>query len=110
MSDCIFCNIVSGKFDTEFLGETEHSVAFRDINPEAEVHILVVPKLHCRDVVELASTNEAGLVDVANLAAKMARDFTADGAFKLIFNTGDSAGQTVFHAHAHVLSNLPKSA
>jgi len=110
MSDCIFCKIIAGEFGTEILGETEHTVAFRDINPEMPVHLLVVPKLHCRDVTELAQSNPAALIEIAQLATKLAEQHTTDGSFKLVFNTGSNAGQTVFHAHAHVLSTEPKSA
>jgi histidine triad (HIT) family protein len=110
MSDCVFCNIVAGKFGTEFVGETEHTVAFRDINPEMPVHLLVVPKQHCADVTELAAGNPAALVEIGQLASKLAAEHTSDGSFKLQFNTGANAGQTVFHAHAHVLSSMPKSA
>ena len=110
MSDCIFCKIVAGEFGTDMLGETEHAVAFRDINPEMPVHLLVVPKQHCKDVTELAASNPAALVDIAQLAAKLAAEHTTDGSFKFLFNTGENAGQTVFHAHAHVLSSMPKSA
>lgn len=109
MSDCIFCKIVAGEFGTELLGETEHSIAFRDINPEMAVHLLVVPKQHHRDVTELAKSEDAALLDIIKLAAKLADEHTSDGSYKLIFNTGEQAGQTVFHAHAHVLSQMPKS-
>jgi histidine triad (HIT) family protein len=110
MGDCVFCKIVSGAFGTELLGETEHSVAFRDINPEMPVHVLVVPKLHFRDVTDLVANDEAALTDLVKLATLIANEHSIDGSFKLLFNTGENAGQTVFHAHAHVLSQMPKSA
>lgn len=110
MSDCIFCKIVAGEYGTELLGETEHSIAFRDINPEMSVHLLVVPKRHYRDVSELVTNDEAAMFDLINLGSRLATEHTSDGSYKLLFNSGENAGQTVFHAHAHVLSQMPKSA
>ena len=99
--DCIFCKIVSGEFGTELVAENEHAVAFLDINPQAQVHILCVPRKHCRDVSELSDPEElAGLFDLIRLVAK---DRT-DGQFRLQFNTGEREGQSVFHVHAHILS------
>ncbi len=109
MTDCIFCRIVSGEFGTELLGETEHAVAFRDINPEMPVHLLVVPKKHYRDITDLVAADADALIDVAQLAARLAEEHTSDGSYKFLFNTGENAGQTVFHAHAHILSQMPKS-
>ena len=110
MSDCIFCKIVAGGLATELLGESEHSIAFRDINPEMPVHLLVVPKKHYRDVTELSESSDIELLDLIKLASKLAGEQTGDGSYKLLFNSGASAGQTIFHAHAHVLSQMPKSA
>lgn len=110
MSECIFCKIVAGDFATELVGESEHCVAFRDINPEMAVHVLVVPKSHFRDVTELISNDEEVLIDLVKLGSLIAKEHTSDGSFKLLFNTGENAGQSVFHAHGHVLSQMPKSA
>jgi histidine triad (HIT) family protein len=110
MNECIFCKIVSGEFSTEIIGETDHSIAFRDINPEMSVHVLVVPKRHFRDVTDLVSNDEEGLIDLVKLGNLIAKEHTSDGSFKLLFNTGANAGQSVFHAHGHVLSSMPKSA
>ena len=110
MSDCIFCKIVAGEFGTELLGETEHVIAFRDINPEMPVHLLVVPKAHHKDITELVAGDQAALLEMSAMGAKLAAEHTSDGSYKFLFNTGAAAGQTVFHAHAHVLSNMPKSA
>lgn len=99
--DCIFCNIVAGKFGTEMLAENDTAVAFRDINPLAKVHILVVPRAHSRNVTELTSSDD--LAGVFSLIREVAAKFT-DGQFRLQFNSGEKEGQTVFHTHAHVLS------
>lgn len=99
--DCIFCNIVAGKFGTEILAQNEFAVAFRDINPLAKVHLLVVPRHHTPTVSEL--TNDQELAGLFALIREVAAKFT-DGQFRLQFNSGEKEGQTVFHTHAHILS------
>lgn len=101
-SDCLFCKIAAGGIPTEIVSETEHTVAFRDIHPQADVHVLVVPRLHETDIAALA----AAAPDVAvALIAETRRIAEAEcgGQYRLVFNTGRQAGQTVFHAHGHVL-------
>lgn len=99
--DCIFCKIITGELATEFLAENDHAVAFRDIAPNAPVHILVVPKQHSKNIAELTDVaSQTGLFD---LIRQVAREQT-DGQFRLQFNTGEREGQSVFHTHAHVLS------
>ncbi len=109
MSDpgCIFCKIVSRDITTEFVAETSNTLAFRDIAPLADVHFLVIPKQHHRDVLELAKNAPSILGELMNTAANLANTYT-NGSFKLQFNTGAEAGQTVFHAHAHVLADNVK--
>lgn len=99
--DCIFCKIIAGDFGTEILAENEVAVAFRDINPAAKVHILCVPKVHTTDISKLESADE--LNGFFELIRSVATSFT-DGQFRLQFNTGEREGQSVFHTHAHVLS------
>lgn len=99
--DCLFCKIVAGELGTEFVAENEGAVAFRDINPLAKVHILVVPKSHSANVSEL--TSESDLTNLFALIREVAATYT-DGEFRLQFNTGAKEGQTIFHTHAHVLS------
>lgn len=99
--DCIFCKIVSGAFGTEFVAENEHAVAFLDINPQAKVHILVVPKVHTTNISELEDSQS--LLGLFELIREVARTKT-DGQFRLQFNSGSREGQSVFHTHAHVLS------
>ena len=99
--DCIFCKIVAGEFGTELLGENEHAVAFKDINPQAKVHILVVPKQHTPNISKL---DEAEVLEgLFELIRRVANEQT-DGQFRLQFNTGEREGQSVFHTHAHILS------
>ncbi len=99
--DCIFCKIINGEFGTEFVAENQHAVAFRDINPQAKVHILVVPRQHTTNISELES--DEVLTGLFELIRQVAKQFT-DGQFRLQFNTGSREGQSVFHTHAHVLS------
>jgi len=99
--DCIFCKIVAGEFGTELLGENEYAVAFRDINPQAKVHVLVVPKQHTPNIANL--TDDTVLTSLFELIRQVAKEQT-DGQFRLQFNTGEREGQSVFHTHAHILS------
>lgn len=100
----IFSRIVAGEIPADVVFESERIIAFRDIAPKAPVHLLVVPKTEqYRDVVELAAGDPALLAELVATAKQLA-DEQADGDFRLIFNTGAGAGQTVFHVHAHILS------
>lgn len=99
--DCIFCKIVAGEFATEFVAQNDQAVAFRDINPLAKVHILVVPRQHTPNIAAVIDSTE--LAGIFELIREVAEGFT-DGQFRLQFNSGEKEGQTVFHTHAHVLS------
>ncbi|MDR0483627.1 MAG: histidine triad nucleotide-binding protein [Cellulomonadaceae bacterium] len=101
--DCIFCKIVAGDVPAEFVDESPGAVAFKDINPQAPVHLLVIPREHYGDVSELAATNPQLMAEMVDLAAQVAGDL-ADGQFRLIFNSGPRAGQSVYHVHGHVLA------
>lgn len=106
--DCIFCKITSGVIPTEYVAESEHVVAFKDISPRQPVHILIVPRKHYSDVAELTDNDEQLLVEVLKLARKVAAENT-NGSFRLTFNTGESAGQSVFHVHAHVTAKAARA-
>lgn len=100
----IFSRIIAREIPADIVYESDTVIAFRDIAPQAAVHILVVPKTpRYRDVAELAAGDSALLADVVATAHQLANEL-ADGQFRLVFNTGASAGQTVFHVHAHVLA------
>jgi len=92
---------VASELPTELLGENESAIAFRDINPVATIHILVVPKVHSSDISKLSDAQI--LLGLHELIREMAAKFT-DGQFRLQFNTGEREGQSVFHTHAHILS------
>lgn len=100
----IFTRIIAREIPADIVHETDTVIAFRDIAPKAPVHLLVVPKTtRYRDVAELAAGDPALLADVVATAHLLANEH-ADGHFRLVFNTGANAGQTVFHVHAHVLA------
>jgi len=102
--DCLFCKIVAGEIPATVVRETETTVAFRDIDPKAPTHVLVIPRVHYANVAELAAGDPAAAVDVLREAGEVAaREKVADSGYRVVFNTGSGAGQTVFHAHAHVL-------
>jgi histidine triad (HIT) family protein len=105
MSDpSVFTRILRGEIPAEIVAETENVFAIRDIAPKAPVHLLVIPKTErYRDVTELAAGDPALLAELVGLATTVAKAH-ADGEFRLVFNTGESAGQTVFHVHGHVLA------
>ena len=106
-NECLFCRIVAGEIPATVVHETDTTIAFRDIDPKAAVHVLVIPKTHYADVVSLAA-DPAASADVLAAAAAVAEaeGLTGDG-FRVMFNTGAYAGQEVFHVHAHVLGGEP---
>ncbi len=103
-ADCIFCRIIAGEIPCEKVLETDTVLAFRDIAPKAPVHVLVVPKVHIPNVAAAAALDPAILGDIAS-AAQLVADAECEGQFRLIFNTGERAGQSVFHVHGHVMNS-----
>jgi histidine triad (HIT) family protein len=102
--DCIFCKIVAGEIPAAKIYEDERAVAFRDINPQAPTHALVIPRTHVASLNEAGETDEALLGHLLLVAARVARDEGhADGGYRTVINTGAGAGQTVFHIHVHLL-------
>ncbi len=102
--ETVFGKIVSGEIPVEKLAETERIIAFADIAPQAPVHMLVIPKTtEYANVTELAAGDPGLLAEIVAVAKQLAEEY-ADGEYRLIFNNGANAGQTVFHVHAHVLA------
>ncbi|HEX5987996.1 MAG TPA: histidine triad nucleotide-binding protein [Nocardioides sp.] len=102
--DCLFCKIVAGDIPADVVHETDTTVAFRDIDPQAPTHVLVIPRAHHPNAAALASAEPMVLVDLVEAAAAVAKaDGIDEDGYRLVFNTGASAHQTVFHAHLHVL-------
>lgn len=100
MEDCIFCKIVSRDIDTPLIYEDDKVVAFNDVNPQAPFHILIIPKIHIASVKETEDKNLLGhMLSAGNQIAE--KNGMED--FRYIINTGEKAGQTVFHLHLHLL-------
>jgi histidine triad (HIT) family protein len=109
---CVFCRIVAGEIPATLVKEGERVLAFRDLNPQAPTHVLVIPRAHYRDVGALAAADPGALADLVTMGADVAKEAgTGEGAasYRLVFNTGEQAGQTVFHVHGHVLAGRPMS-
>ncbi len=104
MDNCLFCKIINGEIIAKKVYENEHIIAFNDIDPKAPIHILVIPKKHIRSINELNSSdiNLAGEIILA--AKKIAKDQGVDSkGFRVVFNTNDDGGQTVYHIHMHIM-------
>lgn len=101
--DCLFCKIVSGDIPADMVAHTELSVAFRDLQPQAPTHVLVIPRRHSPTLPELAADDPASAVDVLTLARTVALAEGLEAGYRVVFNNGAAAQQSVFHAHAHVL-------
>ena len=104
MSDCIFCQIAAGKIAAKQVGETTHVYAFRDNNPQAPTHILLIPKEHVADsAADVGPQHAVMLAELFGLAAKIAREERRDLGWRLVTNVGPEAGQSVYHLHVHLL-------
>ncbi|MEU6643361.1 histidine triad nucleotide-binding protein [Saccharomonospora sp. NPDC046836] len=103
-ADTLFERIIARELPADIVHETDTTLAFRDIHPQAATHVLVVPKKRYRNVAELAAADPQLLADVIATASKVAELEGLDGnGYRIVFNTDSHAGQTVFHVHAHVL-------
>ena len=105
MTDCIFCKIAAGEIPASIVYDDEHVLAFRDINPQAPVHVIVIPKRHIRTLNDL-SPEDAGLIGQMFLAARqVASDLgVADSGYRTLINCNRDGGQDVFHVHMHLLA------
>jgi histidine triad (HIT) family protein len=102
--NCIFCKIVAGEIPAAKIFEDDRAVVFRDINPQAPTHALVIPRAHVASLGEAGGGDEALLGHLLLVAARVAREAGhAEGGYRTVINTGPDAGQTVFHIHVHVL-------
>ena len=99
---CFFCRIASGEIPVTLIAQNAHAVAFRDIHPQAPVHVLVIPRRHIASLAQAMDAEEVGAVSL--LAAEVARsEGISDGGYRTVMNTGRDGGQTVFHLHLHLL-------
>ncbi len=102
-SDCLFCRIVAREIPAEIIHETATTLAFRDIEPQAPTHVLVIPKEHQPDVAALGKSSPQGVVDLFEAVGAVATQEGLEAGYRGVFNTGGLAHQMVFHAHVHVL-------
>jgi histidine triad (HIT) family protein len=106
--DCLFCRIASGVIPADLIATSDEALAFRDVNPVAPTHVLVIPRAHWTNIAEVAAAAPQTLVDMVRLAAEVADvEAVAGDGYRLVANTGSAAHQTVFHAHLHVLGGRP---
>ena len=104
MTDCLFCKIIQGDIPANIVEQNELVLAFRDINPQASTHVLIIPKEHIASTRELDESNSHYLSDMALLANKIADgEGISDSGYRWVINTGDNGGQTVHHIHLHLL-------
>ena len=102
--DCIFCQIAQGQTDTRMLYQTDTLVVFKDINPHAPVHLLLVPKKHIRSVNDLTDADREILAELILVAKEMAKEQGVDkSGYKLLYNVEKGGGQLIFHLHLHLL-------
>ena len=103
MSDCLLCKIVKKEIPCDLVLESENYLAFKDIDPKAPIHILVIPKKHFEDITELSFQDLDLTAGLMEMVSKVAQSENLEKGFRVVLNTGPDAGQSVQHVHAHVL-------
>ena len=102
--DCLFCKIAAGEIPSTKVYEDETVLAFKDINPMAPVHILVIPKQHIADsAADITAENSAAIAHIFEIIAKIAREQGLDNGFRVVTNSGEDGAQTINHIHFHIL-------
>ncbi len=102
--NCIFCKIINGELPADFVYKGENIVAFKDINPQAPIHILIVPKKHIRSINDIKEEDSSLLAEMIMVAKQLAKDLgTAESGYKLFFNVEKGGGQLIFHVHLHLI-------
>ena len=108
MADCLFCKIAAGDIPASIVFQDERLVAFKDINPQAPMHLLVVPRRHVATLNDLTDADDGLVGEMVRRAAALAKDHGYDGrGYRTVFNCNAGASQTVFHIHLHVLGGRP---
>lgn len=107
MSDCLFCKIIAGEIPSGIVYETDDLLAFKDINPQAPHHVLLIPKRHIERLSEVKPEDAGILGKLLAAVPEVCAKLGIEDAFRLVINDGESAGQSVFHLHAHLLSGRP---
>ena len=101
--ECLFCKIINGEIPSSKVYEDDTVFAFRDIEPQAPTHILIIPKQHIKSAAEIDESNSAAISHIFEVAAKTAKQEGLDDGFRIVNNCGDIAGQTVKHLHFHLM-------
>lgn len=109
MADCLFCKIAAKELPSEIVRETDDVLAFKDINPAAPTHVLVIPKRHVASAQELSASDGDLLGEMFEVMASIARDANVDGGHRIVTNVGPDAGQSVHHLHFHLLGGRTMS-
>lgn len=108
MQDCVFCRIVAKEVQSRIAYEDEDVVAFHDINPQAPIHVLIVPRRHIPTLNDATESDQVLLGKMILVAQKLAKELgIADEGYRLVFNTNRGAGQSIFHIHLHLLGGRP---
>jgi len=109
-SDCLFCKILSGDIPADVIYESTSAIAFRDINPQASTHVLIIPRKHIATINDIAEEDEALVGSLYSAAREIAaaEGIAVDG-YRAVMNCNEGAGQTVFHIHLHLLGGRPLS-
>jgi len=106
--DCLFCKIVAGEIPADIVYESETALAFRDINPQAPTHILVIPRKHIATINDITDDDHALVGSLYTVAKEMAAaEGIAEDGYRAVMNCNQHAGQSVFHIHLHVLGGKP---
>lgn len=103
MSDCLFCKIVDGKIPAQLVASDERALAFRDLNPQAPTHVLIIPRKHIASLDELDDRDAAEIGHLHVMARQIAQAEGLTDGYRTVINTGKHAGQTVFHIHLHLI-------
>lgn len=104
MGDCLFCKIVNKEIDSKIVYENDFVIAFNDINPVAPVHLLVIPKIHIKDLNEVENENEKYIIECMKAIKEVAKITKIDKeGYRVISNTGENGGQVIPHLHFHVI-------
>lgn len=107
MADCLFCKIISGEIPSAKVYEDDTVLAFKDVDPQAPVHVLIVPKEHIASALELDESNSAVVAHIFEVAAKVSRELGLENGFRIVNNCGADGGQSVPHLHFHLLGGRP---
>ena len=106
--DCLFCRIIAGEVPADIVHSDERCVAFRDTNPQAPVHVLIIPREHMDSLDDASQRDEATLGHLLRVAARVANEEgLSESGYRTVINTGAGAGQSVFHLHLHVIGGRP---